>query len=131
MNGGVPMTSIAITQPLIDEYARLSGDFNPIHVDTALAANSPFGGTVAHGCIPLEPVFKALKHIVGAHVLPAGSRMSLRYLRPSRPGDGISVTIDLKEEEGDQRSFSFACVNQHGERVIEGTCKLPAIETPR
>lgn len=131
MNGGVHMTSIAITQPLIDEYARLSGDFNPIHVDTALAASSPFGGTVAHGCIPLEPVFKALNDIVGAHVLPTGSRMSLRYLRPSRPGDGISVTIDLKEEEGDHRSFSFACDNQHGERVIEGTCQLPAISTPR
>ena len=29
----LPACSIRITQELIDEYARLSGDFNPIHVD--------------------------------------------------------------------------------------------------
>jgi 3-hydroxybutyryl-CoA dehydratase len=53
--------TVLITQELIDVYASISGDFNPIHVDTEAARASEFGGTIAHGCIPLEPVFQAVR----------------------------------------------------------------------
>lgn len=115
---------IAITQAMIDEYARLSGDFNPLHVDRAASARTPFGGTIAHGCIPMEPIFQAVRRMIAEPVMPAGSTMSLRYLRPSRPGDTIKVDIDLGQSAGDGWGFAFVCVNQHGERVIEGHCNL-------
>ena len=31
-----------------DRFARLSGDNNPIHIDPAFSARTPFGQTVAH-----------------------------------------------------------------------------------
>lgn len=128
MSSDCDTSSISITQPLIDEYARLSGDFNPLHVDVEMAAATQFGGTIAHGCIPMEPIFKALHAIVGAPVLPVGTTMSLRYLRPSRPGDRITSVLQSAagETPGDGRKFAFACLNQTGEKVIEGHCELPA-----
>lgn len=119
---GAPVT---ITQALIDEYARLSGDFNPLHVDPAMAAKTPFGGTIAHGCIPMEPIFKTMQAMLGKPALPEGSRMSLRYLRPSKPGDTIHLELLDDKARGPDGGLAFACVNQHGEKVIEGRCLLP------
>lgn len=118
--------AITITQAMIDEYARLSGDFNPLHVDPAMAAATPFGGTIAHGCIPMEPIFQAMRKLTGAPTLPPGSTMSLRYLRPSQPGDTIHIEPQPGEAGGDAGAFAFVCVNQRGEKVIEGRWGLPA-----
>jgi acyl dehydratase len=41
--------SLVFTQRQFDEYARLSGDDNPIHVDPVFSAGTRFGRTVAHG----------------------------------------------------------------------------------
>lgn len=116
---------ISIDQPLIDEYARLSGDFNPLHVDAEMAAKTPFGGTIAHGCIPMEPIFKAMQKMIGKPVLPAGSRMSLRYRRPSQPGDTIRLEQQDDAKGSGGAGLVFACVNQRGETVIEGRCTFP------
>jgi len=38
-----------VTQDDINQYADVSGDFNPIHIDQEFAAGSRFGQTIAHG----------------------------------------------------------------------------------
>ncbi len=45
-----------ITQEKINLYAEASGDFNPIHVDKSFAAQTPLGGTIAHGMLILAYV---------------------------------------------------------------------------
>lgn len=117
------IAGVSISQAMIDEYARLSGDFNPLHVDPVAAAATPFKGTIAHGCIPMEPIFQWLRKLTGRPVLPEGSRMSLRYLHPSQPGDTIGIEVQPEGTAG--REFGFRCVNQNGTSVIEGRCTLP------
>lgn len=119
----LPAASITITQAMIDGYAAISGDYNPLHVDPEAAGATPFGGTIAHGCIPMEPIFKAVQKLVGASVLPEGSRMSLRYHRPSRPGDTISIERSMNDEPEPGR-LRFSCRNQNGETVIDGVFSL-------
>lgn len=112
--------SITITQAMIDAYAAISGDFNPVHVDPAFAAGTPFGQTIAHGCIPLEPVFQLVQARLGVAVLPEGTGMTLRYLRPCHPGDVIAIVLKSEDAEG----IPFQCVNQRGEAVIEGAVRV-------
>jgi 3-hydroxybutyryl-CoA dehydratase len=38
-------------QDVIDRYAEVSGDRNPLHVDPAFAAGTPYDGTIAHGLL--------------------------------------------------------------------------------
>lgn len=121
----LPEASIAISQVMIDEYASLSGDFNPIHVDPSAAAATPFGGTIAHGCIPMEPIFRGVQALLGQPVLPAGSGMNLRYHRPSRPGDIITLER-VPSEEPDPGRIGFTCRNQKGEIVIDGVFLIDA-----
>lgn len=123
----LPSADIVITQAMIDAYAAISGDFNPLHVDPGMAAATPFGTTIAHGCIPMEPIFQSLQRWIGRPVLPASSTMKLRYHRPSRPGDTIRVEARAISEpsEQDATRIAFACLNQHGEMVIDGECEVP------
>jgi len=48
-----------VTQESIDEFARVTGDDQWIHVDVDRAKESPFGGTIAHGnyTLSLGPKF--------------------------------------------------------------------------
>jgi len=125
----MPKCSITITQALIDHYAEVSGDFNPIHVDPEAGKCSAFGGTIAHGCIPLELVFQCLLLWSGTDRLPAQTRLRYRYRSPSRPGDTIRAEMRLIAEpeqklDGLMR-FSFACLRQDDQVVIDGECDFP------
>lgn len=121
----LPSAAIAIAQPMIDTYAEISGDFNPLHVDPVAAAATPFGTTIAHGCIPMEPLFQSLLRWLDAPVFPPDTAMTLRLLRPSRPGDTIDVEARLVPGDGGDK-VAFTCRNQNGEPVIEGQCTIPA-----
>lgn len=43
-----------ITQDRIDAFAEATGDHQFIHVNPELAAQTPFGGTIAHGFLTLS-----------------------------------------------------------------------------
>jgi hypothetical protein len=45
---------IEIDQPVVDAFARLTGDEQWIHVDVQRAKGGPFGGTIAHGFLTLS-----------------------------------------------------------------------------
>lgn len=123
----LPRVEIAITQAMIDRYATISGDFNSVHVDPASAAAKAFGGTIAHGCIPLEPLFQALSQALRRPDLPQGTRFTYRYRAPSRPGDTIRVEGHVLDSDEDRcMHVVFACLNQSGDTVLDGSCSVPA-----
>lgn len=43
-----------VTQAEVDAFAHVTGDRNPIHVDPAVGATTPFGSTIAHGLYTLS-----------------------------------------------------------------------------
>jgi acyl dehydratase len=45
---------ITVGQDRIDQFAQATGDHQWIHIDPALAANGPFGTTIAHGFLTLS-----------------------------------------------------------------------------
>ena len=65
-----------ITQEMIDDFARATGDFQWIHVDTEKAArHSPFGTTVAHGFMSLA----LLSRMLGECIRVRSARMGVNY----------------------------------------------------
>jgi len=108
--------AVEVTQEMIDDFARLSGDTYWIHTDPERAAKeSPFGTTIAHGMLvqslvgrlnlqlPLDVTGYRSMVNYGSDKLrfptpvPAGSRIHARSrLKQIRPtAIGTLVTIDI------------------------------------
>jgi acyl dehydratase len=67
---------LTVTQSLIDDFARVSGDHQWIHVDSERAAReSPLGTTIAHGFLTLS----LLSSMIAQCVSFPTARMSLNY----------------------------------------------------
>jgi len=67
---------IAVTQPMIDGFAQVTGDEFYLHVDPQRAAALPFKGTIAHGFLTLS-----LLAVMGYQACPyvEGARFPLNY----------------------------------------------------
>ncbi len=82
-----------ITQELIDAYADVSGDRNPLHIDPDFAAATPFGRTIAHGQLLLGIIGRE----IAAHWEPrwsATGRLQVKFVAPVYTGDEVEVEVD-------------------------------------
>jgi 3-hydroxybutyryl-CoA dehydratase len=119
----LPSVVKQITQKDINLYAEASGDFNPIHVDESFAAQTPLGGTIAHGMLILAYISEMMTEAFGQSWL-SGGKLSVRFKAPARPGDTITASgkIDsIEHKEGiPYVNCSIESCNQKGETVITG-----------
>ena len=121
----LPEIADDVDQDIINAYADLSGDYNPLHVDLEVAKASPFGGTIAHGPIALQAFFRAATAWLGTDALPAGATVKVTYRAPVRPGDSVRcVTRELREEQG-TATVGAECVNQDDTTVVSVAAELP------
>lgn len=67
---------IEIDQARIDAFAEVTEDRQFIHVDPQAAAQTPFGGTVAHGFLTLSLLSR---FAADAMLVPEGVKMGVNY----------------------------------------------------
>ena len=110
---------VEVTTETIDAFAALSGDENPIHVDESYAAETMFGGRVAHGLIAAAAVSAALASLPGDIVY---LQQDLTFEDPVRPGETVRAAVEVVEElAGDRlRVRTEAFVDERDERVLDG-----------
>lgn len=110
-----------ITESDLVSFATLTGDFHPIHTDAEWAAESEFGGRIAHGML-------LLSYCVGLVPFDPERVLALRgfervvFKRPVRIGDTIRVEGELEEKKELDKasglvSFGWKILNQRGEAV--------------
>jgi acyl dehydratase len=85
-------TPTVFTQDQFDEFARLSGDDNPIHVDPAFSARTRFGRTVAHGMHLFAVLQAELAREVGGPVRLSGQDFVFRA--PTFAGEPLLLTLN-------------------------------------
>jgi acyl dehydratase len=74
-----------ITQDEVNDYARLSGDMNPIHIDPQFAASTPYGGTIVHGLFTLSLVVPLMADIFEVTEVGLGINYGSNKLRFPAP----------------------------------------------
>jgi acyl dehydratase len=88
-----------VTEADLVAFAEVSGDFNPLHTDEVFAAQTIYGGRIAHGAL----VFSFATGLRQRAGLFDGTIMGLleirnwRFLRPVRIGDTIRVGNEVTE----------------------------------
>ena len=110
-----------ITDEMIRQFADLTGDANPVHLDDAYAASTRFGRRIAHGMIAAGLISAAL-----ANDLPGPGTVylsqTLQFKAPVYPGDAITTTIEVKSVRPDKPIVTLVttCKNQNDMVVLEG-----------
>jgi acyl dehydratase len=83
-----------ITQELVSEFAALSGDYNPVHMDEGYCLSHGLPSRIAHGML----VLSFLSALIGM-VLPGEGAVwlsqSIDFLSPVKIGDTIEITGEV------------------------------------
>lgn len=78
--------SRTITEADIVNFAGITGDFNPVHVDAEYAQQSMFGERIAHGMIMAGLISAVLgMHLPGPNAIYLGQ--DLKFTAPVKIGD--------------------------------------------
>jgi acyl dehydratase len=88
-----PSAWLEVTQERVNQFAEATNDFQFIHVDPEKAAQTPFGGPIAHGFLSLSLLsyLNAQTAIVPENLVMGINYGSdkVRYLMPVRVGKRI------------------------------------------
>ncbi|HET7533674.1 MAG TPA: MaoC family dehydratase [Nocardioidaceae bacterium] len=120
--GEVARRTREVTARDIELFTELTGDRNPVHYDTELAARSRFGGIVVQG-----GVTSGLLNALVAEQLPGPGSVFLHvdwgFKAPVRPGDVITAEVRVLEVREDKPVSTLASTitNQDGVVVLDGT----------
>jgi len=110
-----------ITEEIVNEFARVTGDTNPVHTDPTYAEKTMFKGRIAHVVYSLG-IFST---ILG-NILPGYGTIYLsqevKFLAPVRIGDTIHARVEVIElfTEKNRVKFRTTCTNQEGKVVVDG-----------
>jgi oxepin-CoA hydrolase / 3-oxo-5,6-dehydrosuberyl-CoA semialdehyde dehydrogenase len=112
-----------ITMDDIEHFARFTGDTFYAHLDEEAArANPLFGGRVAHGYLILSFAAGLFVDPAPGPVLANYGLDNLRFVKPVKPGEAISVALTVKEktlrrpDQGEVR-WDVVVTNREGETV--------------
>ena len=86
-----------VTEQDVADFARVSGDYNPLHMDEAYAKSTEFGGRIAHGALTASYV----SAILGNQLPGPGSifiDLQLKFRAPVRIGDDVIARATVKEK---------------------------------
>ncbi len=117
----------SVSQADIDAFALLSGDRNPIHIDAAFAARTPFRTRIAQGLL-VESLISGLAWDLGVFegTIVALREVSMRFEAPVLPGDSVRLELAVLERDpapGLRRGwvrFATRGRNQRAELVLDG-----------
>ena len=92
---------VEVTQDMINKFADATGDHQFIHVNPAMAAMTPFGGTIAHGFLTLS-LMPLLSSKVADAPRVEGAKMGVnyggnkvRFITPVRSGSRVRGRFKL------------------------------------
>lgn len=123
-------TRNVVTKEKVAAFAEISGDHNPIHLDEAYAATTPFGGCIAHGVFTASFVSAAI-----ATRLPGSGAIyisqTLNFRAPVMIGATVETTIEVVELIERGRRMKLKCECRVGDKIVlEGEAEVKAPAKP-
>ncbi len=128
--GQTAMRAFAVTDAAIADFAEVSTDHNPVHVDEEFAKASPFRGRIAHGMLMGAWISATL-----AGELPGRGAIyvsqSLNFKRAVRPGDEAEVAVTITDIDLRSGHVTLSTVVKvRNKTMVDGTAVVIAPKRP-
>ena len=117
--------SKVIQQGDIETIAKVTGDYNPLHLDESFAKKTRFGGRIAHGILGVG----LISAVLGTQLPGPGGiylSQSIDFLAPVRVGDKITAEVEVIGWKPERKILSLdtRCFNQNQKNVLTGKSVL-------
>lgn len=120
--------SKTVTESDVLNFAGLTMDFNPVHVNAEYAKESIFKERIAHGMLSAGFISAVLgTTLPGPNSIYLGQE--LKFTAPVKLGDTVTATATITEKKEDKRILKLKTVvtNQWGEVVVDGSAVIKKI----
>lgn len=120
-----------ITAEDVAAFARLSGDYNALHVDDEFAARTEFSNRVVHGFLHAS----LLSTLIGMHLPGRGALYLAQTIEFSAPvfiGDTIEAKATIEGIDRETRIVTLHTefFNQRGATVLRGKARAKVLRLP-
>ena len=104
----------------IRQFAEISTDHNPVHLDEQYAQDTIFGGRIAHGMLTAALISAVIgEQLPGHGTIYMGQ--NLKFLAPVRPGDTVRAEVSVREIDYAKRRVTLDCACLVGDtKVLKG-----------
>lgn len=113
-------TTNLVTEDVIQQFAAVSGDTNPVHLDADFAAKTSFGERIAHGMLSGAYISAA----IGTNLPGPGAiyiSQSLSFKRPVKIGAEVVTRVEITAIDEAKARVTFATVCKvGGKAVVDG-----------
>ena len=110
----------AVSEAVIAAFADVSGDYNPVHLDEAFAAATPFKGRIAHGMLSAAYI----SALIGTRLPGPGAiyvSQTLNFRRPVRIGAQVLTRVEITALDPEKARAAIATTcSVDGKIVLEG-----------
>lgn len=106
-----------ITEDLVNRFAEVSGDINPVHVDEDYANKSRFKGRIAHGLLTAS----FLSTVLGTKLPGPGAiymHQDLVFRAPVRFGETVLASVKVEKTNLHRRVVVLSCKCEVDGRVV-------------
>jgi len=122
----LPHLQKQMTQEIINAWAAVSDDHNPLHTDVAFASATRFGGTIAHGHIALSYLGQMMQGWIGNRWMHGGKLQDMKLTAPVRPGQSYAMGGTVTEVTGDAVTVAVWMRElPAGPECVQGTAIFP------
>ena len=117
-----------ITEADIVNFAGISGDYNPLHIDEEFCKNTQFGTRIAHGPLIYSIAAGLLfqLHLYDDTLIAFLGFDSLKFTKPVKIGDTVHARVEVLEKRETSKTDRgvmkrlLQVLNQKNEIVQEG-----------
>lgn len=119
-----------ITAADVDNFARLTGDYNPLHIDEEFAKTTSFRKPIVHGMLTSS----FISTMIGTLIPGKGAlwtSQSLDFLQPAFYGDEITVVAEVTQKSISTRfiKLEVKVYNQNNHVLVQGQSKVKLLES--
>jgi len=115
---------VELTGEMMDQFAAVSGDYNPLHMDEQFAKDSAFPGRVAFGLLTSSFYSRlAGMYLPGKYALLHG--IDIEFKSPAFPGDRLTVSgqISFLNDAYHRLELKARIVNQAGKVISKASIR--------
>ena len=117
--------TVQIDESAINDFARISGDYNPLHMDEKYAAKTQFDKRVCHGMLPVS----FFSRLVGMYMPGKNSlyfSQTLNFQTPCFVGDKVTIEGEVIDKSQSTRIITIktTAYNQVNKCLVDGIAKV-------